>query len=161
MPLETRAQVITAILTKINGMTFSTPINNATTWVTGPSDLVNPTVAAKLRLWGDVDPSQQPAVFLVEHTERDEYHGLGVLRRRLQFRMYCYSRSDNTPGGPQLNTMLEAFEAALLKPDNYSTNCNTLGGLVYWTRIEGSIFKDPGDIDNQTLMVVPLVVEMP
>ena len=57
--------------------------------------------------------------------------------------------------------MLEAFEAAFIKPDNFSTNCNTLGGLVYWVRIEGKIFKDPGDIDSQTLLIVPLVVEMP
>jgi hypothetical protein len=28
-------------------------------------------------------------------------------------------------------------------------------------RIEGKVFKDPGDIDNQAMLIVPLVVEMP
>ena len=56
---------------------------------------------------------------------------------------------------------MEAFEAAFLVPDNFSTNSNTLNGLVYWCRIEGKVFKDPGDLDSQTLLIVPIIVEMP
>ena|ERR1041385_3237304 len=148
----TRNQVMTALLNVIQSMTFSTPINGATTWNT---------VSNRLRLWGDVSVDQQPAAFLVTHRETDEYRGLGLLRRRLDLGIWCYSRSDSDPGGPQLDTMMEAFEAAFIKPDNFSTNENTLGGLVYWVRIEGRIFKDPGDIDNQTMMIVPITVEMP
>ena len=149
---ETRNQVMTAILAVIQGMTFSTPINGVSTWNT---------VSNRLRLWGDVSADQQPAAFLVTHREMDDYRGLGLLRRRLELGIWCYSRSDSDIGGPQLDTMMEAFEAAFIKPDNFSTNSNTLGGLVYWVRIEGKVFKDPGDIDNQTLLIVPLVVEMP
>ena len=149
---ETRSQVMTALLGIIQGMSFATPINGASTWNT---------VSNKLRLWADVDASQQPAAFLVTHREVDEYRNLGLLRRRLELGIWCYSRSDSSPGQPQLDTMLEAFEAAFIKPDNFSTNCNTLGGLVYWVRIEGKIFKDPGDIDSQTMLIVPLVCEMP
>ena len=36
-----------------------------------------------------------------------------------------------------------------------------VAGLVYWCRIEGKTFKDPGDLDNQTMMIVRLKVEMP
>jgi hypothetical protein len=60
-----------------------------------------------------------------------------------------------------LDTMMESFERTFNVPDNFSTNSNTLGGLVYWVRIEGKVFKDPGDIDNQAMLIVPLVVEMP
>ena len=140
------------ILNTIKGMTFSVPINGATTWNT---------VSNRLRLWADVASDQQPAAFLVTHRETDEYRNLGLLRRRLELGVWCYSRSDSTPGGPQLDTMMEAFEAAFIKPDDFSTNSNTLGGLVYWVRIEGKVFKDPGDIDNQTFLIVPLIVEMP
>lgn len=143
---------MTTILGVIQGMTFAAPINGAATWVT---------VNNRLRLWADVAADQQPAAFLVTHKETDEYRGLGLLRRRLELGIWCYSRSDSSPGGPQLDVMMEAFEAAFIKPDNFSDNCNTLGGLVYWCRIEGKVFKDPGDIDNQTMMIVPLVVEMP
>lgn len=133
-------------------MTFSAPINGVTTWQT---------VSNRLRLWADVPSDQQPAAFLVTHREIDEYRGLGLLRRRLELAVWCYSRSDGSPGQPQLDLMMQSFEAAFNVPDNMSDNSNTLGGLVYWIRIEGKVFKDPGDIDNQTLLIVPLVVEMP
>lgn len=149
---ETRQQVMAAIQAIIAGMTFSAPINGSSTWKV---------VSNKLRLFSDVSAEQQPAAFLVTHRELDEYRGLGLLRRRLELLVYCYSRSDNSPGTPQLDTMMEAFEAAFIKPDNFSTNMNTLGGLVYWVRIEGRVFKDPGDIDSQTMLIVPLIVEMP
>ena len=154
---------MTAILGVINGMTFGTAINGATTWRTGPSDPVTPTVPAKLRLWGNVAPDQQPAAFLVSHRESDEYRGLGLVRRRLELGVWCYSRADSEPGGPQLDVMMQAFEAAFNIQDNFSSGSNTLGGLVYWCRIEGKTFKDPGDIDpnSQTLLIVPIVVEMP
>jgi hypothetical protein len=152
---------MTAILGVINSMTFVSPVGGARTWLTGPADTANPVVPARLRLWADVDPAQQPAAFLVTHRETDEYRGLGLLRRRLELGVWCYVRSDSSPGGPMLDIIMEAFETAFIKPDNFSTNSNTLGGLVYWVRIEGNVFKDPGDIDSQALLIVPLVCEMP
>lgn len=148
----TREQVMEKVLALVQGMTFSTPINGASTWNT---------VSNRLRLWGDVATDQQPAAFLVTHKEMDEYRGLGLYRRRLDLGVWCYSRSDSSPGAPQLDTIMEAFEKAFNVADNPSDNCNTLGGLVYWCRIEGKTFKDPGDLDNQTLLIVPISVEMP
>lgn len=149
---ETRNQVMVAILNRIQSMSFSSPINNALTWNT---------ISNRLRLWSDVSSDQQPAAFLVTHRETDEYRGLGLLRRRLELGVWCYLRSDSQPGSPQLDTLMEAFETAFNTPDNTSTNCNTLGGLVYWIRIEGKVFKDPGDLDSQAMMIVPIAVEMP
>lgn len=152
MATATRNEVMTAILNVIQSMTFSTAINGSITWNT---------VSNVLRLWGDVSPDQQPAAFLVTHKELDEYRGLGLVRRRLELGIWCYSRSDSFPGSIQLDTMMEAFESAFNVVDDFSTGCNTLGGLVYWCRIEGRVFKDPGDLDKQTLLIVPLIVEMP
>lgn len=98
---------------------------------------------------------------VVTHDEMDEYRGIGLYRRRLRLGIWCYSSSKNAPGAPDLDAMMEAFEAAFNTVDNFSTGSNTLGGLVYWCRIEGRTFKDPGDIDNQTLLIVPLLIEMP
>ena len=150
--MTTRNALSAAILNLISGMTFASPIGGVSTWVT---------VSNRLRLWTNVDADQQPAVFLVTHQETDEYRGLGLARRRLNYTMWCYCRSDNSPGSAMLDTMMDAFEVAFKVVDNPSEGSNTLGGLVYWCRIEGKIFKDPGDIDNQTLLIVPLVVEMP
>lgn len=151
MAATTRNDVMAAILNIMQGMTFATPINGSTTWKT---------VSNRLRLWGDVSSDQQPYAALVTHKETDEYRGLGLLRRRLDLGIWIYIRSDSSPGAPQLDTIMDALEAAFNVPDDFSTNCNTLGGLVYWCRIEGKIFKDPGDLDNQAMMIVPLVVEL-
>lgn len=148
-----RGQVMSALETVIQGMIFPAAINGSTSWRT---------VSRRLRLWGDVPADQQPYVALVTHMEMDEYRNLGTLRRRLDLRAWCYSRTDdpNAIGGIDLDNMMQAFETALM-PDNPSQNTFTLNGLVYWCRIEGRVFKDPGDIDNQTLLMVPIVVEWP
>jgi hypothetical protein len=143
---------MTAILTNIQAMTFASPINGSITWKT---------VTNRLRLFSDVSPDQQPYAALVTHRELDEYRGLGLYRRRLELGVWCYTRSDSSPGAPDLDTLMESFEKTFNVVDDPSHGTNTLGGLVYWCRIEGRTFKDPGDLDNQTLLVVPLVVEMP
>ena len=154
--LETRQQVVTALLSRLQGMTFSAAINGKTTWQNSPA------LMQRLKLWGDVPVDQQPAMYLVTHREMDEYRGLGLERRRLEFGAWCYCRTDdpNILGQVYLDTMMEAFEAALA-PDDFSKNQLTFNGLVYWCRIEGRVFKDPGDIDNQAMMIVPIVIEMP
>lgn len=156
MSLVTREQVLNAILAQIQALTFNVAINGQTTWQT---------TGRRLRLWNAVPPEEQPAAFLVEHEEHDEYRGLGLDRRRLNPRVWCYARTDDPSivGGTYINTMLETFEAKFAPSgaDNFSHQANTLGGLVYFVRMEGRVFKDPGDIDSQALLIVPLVCEMP
>ena len=144
-----------AVVTRVTSMTFSPALTNgATTWASA--------VSQRLRLWGDVAPDQQPAAFVVTHNEQDEYRNLGTLRRRLHLGIWCYSRTDDPSiiGANDLDTMMQAFETAFM-PDKPDSNLMTLGGLVYWCRIEGRVFKDPGDLDNQALLIVPLICEMP
>ena len=37
----------------------------------------------------------------------------------------------------------------------------TLGGLVHHCFIDGKVFKDPGDLDGQALIIVPITVLAP
>ena len=37
----------------------------------------------------------------------------------------------------------------------------TLGGLVQWARIEGRVFKDPGDLTGLGLAIVPMSILVP
>ena len=143
-----------AILLRIQNMSFTTAINGASTWVTTNNVLT---------LWGDVPANAQPAAFLVTHRESDEYRNLGLVRRRLELGVWCYSRSDASAGQTDLDIMLAACEAqfGLAAADHNSRNSLTLGGLVYFCRLEGKVMKDPGDIDKQAMMIVPLVVEIP
>lgn len=150
----TREQVYSAVLSRVATMTFGAPINGQTTWLQ---------TSRRLQLWNVVDP--QPAAFLVAHEEHDEYRGLGLDRRRLNLRVWCHARTDNPTdvGSVYLNTMLDAFDQTFgpSSQDDFSRGSNTLGGLVYFCRMEGRVFLDPGDIDGQALMIVPLLVEMP
>jgi hypothetical protein len=98
-----RDQIRAALLATVQTMTFTSPINGASTWRT---------TADRLRLYGDVDPSLQPAAYVVEHAEQYEQRGLGLPRRRQLFRVVCYSRTDDpeADGGADLNLMMESFD---------------------------------------------------
>src|SRR5215469_13479044 len=133
-PPETasRVQVRAAVLGIVQTMTFTTPINGATTW--------NLT-SDRLKLWGDVDPSLQPSAFVVEHAEQYDQRGRGLPRRRQLFKIYCYARTDDPSidGGVLLDTMLESFDTYFAIDQPGAANL-TLGGITYYTRIEGRIF---------------------
>ena len=151
--MASRNDVSTAILAKLTSMTLDTNFLPSSSWLL---------VSNRLKLWGDVSPDLKPCVYLVTHKESDPYTHLGTLRRTLNYQFWVYLRtSDDAPGQPQLDSLLQSFENTFNVPDNFSSNSNTLGGLVYWARIQGRIFKDPGDIDNDAVMIVPFDVEMP
>lgn len=153
MATATRTAVMAQILSTVQGMAFPSPVNGALTWNT---------VGNKLKLYSDVSREQQPAAYVVTHQETSEYRGLGLLRRRLNLGIWCYCYPEETTSGADLlDTLMEAFESAFCVPDDPSTGNLTFQGMVYWCRIEGRVFKDPGDIDGQAMMIVPMVVEMP
>ncbi len=144
-----RESIVSALAALVFGAQFPTQIVGQSTWLM---------TSRRLRLWGDVPPTSQPAAFLVEHRETDEYQGRGQLQRRfMSTALWCYFRTDSPAavGGQMLNVALSAIEAALA-PDDLASGALTLGGQVSWCRIEGEVFKDPGDIDNQAMMIVPI-----
>ena len=57
------------------------------------------------------------------------------------------------------NALMDAIEAALA-PDS-ADGCCTLGGLVQHCWIEGEVFKDPGDLDGQALLIAPIRILIP
>src|SRR5579862_8994760 len=149
-----REQVLTALVARLQTMTFAAPINGQTGW--------DGTVSRRLVLWPEVPPAQQPAAFLIERGEGYAQRGSGLPVRRLMPQLVCYCRSDgsHTVGDTYLNLIMRALEAALA-PDDPSRGVCTLGGLVYWARIDGEPHKNPGDEDNQALLMVPLLIELP
>jgi hypothetical protein len=153
--MTTREQVMLALVAKIEGMIFSQAINGKTTWVS---------VSRRLKLWGDVPPDRRPAAFVIEHGEQDLHRQVGTGGvKKLMPRLVCYTntRDHSAVGGTHLNVILEALET-VLKPDVPGRNLLRLGEAgIYYVRIEGEIFKDPGDLDGDSMMVVPLVIEMP
>jgi len=109
-----------------------------------------------------VPAASQPALFQAEHGESYGEPAKGLPPKRvLDVELYLYARADGGQlGGAILNRLIEAIEAALA-PDDLSGNVTTLGGLVTYCRIEGRVLKEPGDLDDQALAMVPIKILIP
>ncbi len=59
-----------------------------------------------------------------------------------------------------VNDFLDALDAVLARDDPGTGNL-TLGGLVQRVWIDGEPFRDPGDLDNQGLVIVPVKIQYP
>ena len=153
-----REAVMSALFADLQAATFSAVgPSGATTWAS---------TGRRLRLWGDVDPSQQPALFLVEHMEEMVQPGRGIPRKlEQQAFVYVYARCDGgQTGGSILNTLMDAIESSIAPAPGSSdilSNAQTLGGVAYKCWVQGKVFKDPGDLDDQALLIVPIVVTVP
>jgi hypothetical protein len=65
-------------------------------------------------------------------------------------------------GAALLNNVMDAFDAAFaLSGSDLLVGRNTLGGMVYNCRIDGKALKDPGDIDGDALLIVPIKLILP
>jgi hypothetical protein len=152
-----RTAIKNYLLNLVQNVTFQSPINNFSTWASP--------VTRRLKLWNNVDSSLQPAAFLVQHREGYQRYGVGLVRRYLDMGIWCYAPTgtDSTLGDDYLDWMETALEEALA-PDDPTRNELTLDGLVYWCRImreEGLFIRDPGDIDGQALLVLPIRILLP
>lgn len=158
MALTLRSQVKNGIISLLTGATFAEPIAGKTTWGTPPT--------RRLKLWTAVDPSIQPAVFLVQHREGYDNSGVGSLVLRWMYCCaWCYARTDDPSviGDDLLDTMTSAIEG-VMSPDDPIRDELTLNGLVYWVKIDMSssmYIRDPGDIDGQALLVLPITILLP
>lgn len=153
-----RNAVKNALLARLATATFAEPVNGFSTWAQPPS--------RRLKLFNKVDPSAQPACFLVQHREAYLQSGVGTLARRyLDMGVWCYAPTgDEGTIGDQYLDLMEAGIEATLTPDSPQRNELTLGGLVYWCRItrdDGLFVRDPGDIDGQALLVLPIRILLP
>lgn len=152
-----RNAIKVALLALCAAATFSTPINGFSTWASPPS--------RRLKLWNAVDPTVQPALFMTQYREGYENRGTGAIQRRwLIMQLWCYApTADPTVVGDDLLDIMEAaLENALDTPPGY--DLLTLGGLAYSVKIEridNLFIRDPGDIDGQALLVLPVRVLMP
>ena len=145
----TREAIMSALLIKLAGVVFAAPISGQTNFVT---------LSRRLKLWSDVPKSQRPALFIAEHREQPAYQNEALAAKttlHVDLFVYIDSSDRNTTPAIALNTILDAIETAL-KPGPLDNNRQTLGGLVSHCRIDGQVLKDPGDLDGDGLLWVPL-----
>jgi hypothetical protein len=132
-------------------------VANAYPWKLGP--------ARRLKLWSDVPAANRPACFLFEGgQETYSWSESAIPKRVIEVRVFVYLsvKDPSIVGAALLNNVMDAFDAAFaLSGSDLLVGRNTLGGMVYNCRIDGKALKDPGDIDGDALLIVPIKLILP
>lgn len=135
-------------------------------WGVDPASKKFKTLSRRVKLFSDVPSGQQPACYQAEHNETSMQKTNLPYKRIWEAQWIIYHAVGDPKAVPTIenNLILGAVEAALapLPSDpGFLDQRNTLGGLVHHCFIDGTIFKDPGDIDNQGMIVVPIKLLVP
>ncbi len=122
------------------------------------------TSSRRLRHPSDVDGSQMPALFQVQVPEKQDHQYVGVpAKRTMHFELWLYTsdpQEDSIVPISQLNAMVQAIEAALSA--DMMMNPNTLGGLVYSARIDGTVeYYENLTKDGKSIAILPVQVILP
>jgi len=123
------------------------------------------TTGRRLVLPRNMSDVAKPALFMVEDDEEYAYAGEQLQKVTLRADAWIYTASGLDPNATpstELDTILDALDAAM-KPAgaDIATQRFTLGGLVYHCRIQGRVFKDPGDLSGLGLAIVPIALLVP
>lgn len=121
-------------------------------WKLGP--------ARRLKLWSDVPAVSRPACFLYEGgQETYSWSESAVPKRVIEVRLFAYlsAKDPSVSGAALLNGVIDSLDTVFaLAGGDIPLGRNTLGGTVYNCRIDGKILKDPGDLDGDVLLIVPI-----
>jgi hypothetical protein len=113
------------------------------------------TTSRKLLHWNDVPASQRPAMFMSQKSET-AINTTGLPTKwMLTVDLYVYvSTAGEEYPGAVLNPILDYIASALdYRPAGLP---QTLGGLVQWARIEGTIETDEGTLGNDAVCIIPV-----
>jgi hypothetical protein len=132
-------------------------ITEAYPWRTPPS--------RRLRLWSDVAPMERPACFLFEGGfETYEQGAASQPKRMLEAKLFVYvdARDPASIGAASINSIMDALDLALIPSgSDQSLGRVTLDGAAYRCMIMGRPLKDPGELDGDGLLVVPIQIILP
>lgn len=124
-------------------------------------------VSRRVKLFSDVPSEFQPACFQAEHgtTER-QVTGMPykTVLEATWIIYQCVARVPAGIGARENNLILRGVREALAplpQDPGFMDKRNTLNGLVYHCYIDGRLFKDPGDIDGQGMMTIPIKLLVP
>ena len=121
----------------------------------------------RIALFTDVPVPAQPWLGQAEHRET-----FGQVTNRPYRNVYgaswivYHSAGKNKKFEPTIvnNLILDALEKAIApKPvdPGFLDRRNTLSGLVHHCYLDGEVLKDPGDIDDQAMLVIPIRILVP
>ena len=128
------------------------------------------TTGRRLLLWQDLAASDQPAVFVTAGTQSAVYSDRGnPVIWTLRATVTIYARHDEPREAPEaeMNALITAVEAALEKLSTENAAPlgapgagwnTTLGGLVYFARVDGDVETDEGSLGDQAVAIIPVVM---
>ena len=122
----------------------------------------------KLKLWNEVAAESKPALFQFEgRPVQVVWTNDRQKKREIEVFLFIYiavNKGDDADiGAKKINDLYDAV-ASSLQPnvaEKLKGGAVTLGGLVARCRIEGEVFRDPGDIDGDGLLIIPVKMLMP
>jgi hypothetical protein len=124
------------------------------------------TISRRFRLPENVNPGEMPALFIVEPSDTHVQSIEGLPSDvTLDVALYVYTNAGLDPNEEPitvLNVLIDKVAAALTSdaPLPLDQVC-TLGGLVQHCWIEGTLAKDPGDLEGIGLARIPLKISVP
>jgi hypothetical protein len=144
---------------------------SAVRWLRAGDDPAEPrqfiTASRRVRLFADVPSNQQPACFQAEWATDEQQVTNQPYKTTLMANwviFQCVGKDKKAIGAIENNLIIGGCRKALapLPADpGYPDKRNTLNGLVHHCFISGRIFKDPGDIDDQGMIVIPIKLLVP
>jgi hypothetical protein len=116
------------------------------------------TVGRRVKHWTQVP--DQPALFLRRVGMLDNHNGsMPTMTMECELWIYCNAGENPDVIPDAILTGLEREVRAALAPDDQ--NRFTIGGLVYWCRIEGKSDISPGDQGPQAIARIPIRITLP
>lgn len=149
--IASRESVLGALFTKLKNAQFSSPVNGSNTWRT---------TSRRVKLWGDVPPASRPALFMTDHHETYQYKAQNepvLTTINVDVFVYIDARDPGATPSSMLNIIMDAITSAIGPTPGFEQK-QTLGGLVSHCRIEGEVLKDPGDLDGDGMLIIPIKI---
>lgn len=121
----------------------------------------------RIKLFSDVSKTQQPWFGQAEHDEEPKQVPNQPYKRLFKAQWVVYLNTNNQTKATlsvDINNLLDAFDAVLAPTPadpGFMDKRMTLGGLAYHVWSDGRVFKDPGDIDDQGMVVYPISILVP
>jgi hypothetical protein len=143
--------VATALLNLLGSATFNLYAGNGLTFITKRRRFVK---------WDQVAAADMPALYLWEPGEDLSWPKEPLAQTEQRYEAIVYLQAPADRDQDPISD-LDAVKDALfdvLKPATRIPGTQTLGGLVAHCRIQGEIIKAAGDIDNISLLIVPIRV---
>lgn len=145
---QTREQVLCELFSRVSRTTFASPVSQSFGFRTS---------SRRLKHFADVSLDQRPALFMTCHTETPSYRSeSSPAYQKIDVRLFVYlnTKDDAIVGDTDINVVLDALDTAL--SPGVGEQRLTLGGLVSHCRVDGEIMRDPGDLDGDGIIIVPI-----